>query len=243
MLLHGFQFLDQCISIKNAPFFNVVAGKFGCKSFRKERLDCSKDVFVCVYHIQLQPLIATSPIPMPRAVAVDQHKRLAWALRLRPCERIQCVKMDAIVKLAVHLINEHEWKLEIQLVELKSHGWVRLNFIVKCMWLSSDLICCFFPIYLVTFYDCTLTYSVIFASDLIVLIFSSNSSKKLERTKRKRKESALTDNLQWHGFRCHCSLLTVDNICCSTFIFALVVVRNIVNDQSWCLAPFQVSGF
>lgn len=74
----------------------------------KEWLDCSKGV----YHIQLQPLIAMNPIPMPRALAVDQHKQLALILRLRPYERIQCVTMDAIVKLAVHLINKHEWKLE-----------------------------------------------------------------------------------------------------------------------------------
>lgn len=70
-----------------------------------KELDCSKGV----YHIQLQPLIAMNPIPMPRAVAVDQHKQLALALRLRPYERTQCAKMDSIVKLAVHLINnKHE---------------------------------------------------------------------------------------------------------------------------------------
>lgn len=49
-----------------------------------------------------------NPIPMPRALAVDQRKQLALTLRLRPYERIQCVKMDANVKLAVHLINKHK---------------------------------------------------------------------------------------------------------------------------------------
>lgn len=59
-----------------------------------------------LYRIQLRLLIAVIPIPMPRVLAVDRHKRLALTLHFRPCEPTQSEKMVASVKLAVHLIKQ-----------------------------------------------------------------------------------------------------------------------------------------